>query len=78
MLRKGLAVMLVATIASCSAPVAIGAVAVGGGGLVATKAIYKGDCDGEGCRYGNALAFMLGVVSLSLVVVGGVSLSIDE
>jgi hypothetical protein len=77
MMRIGLAVLL-ATSISCSAPVAIGAMAVGGGGLIATKAIYKEDCDGEGCIYGNVLAFMLGVVSLSLVIVGGVSLSIDE
>ena len=70
--------MLAVTIASCSTPVAIGSLAAGGGGLVVTKVIYKDDCDGEGCIYGNVLAFMLGVVSLSLIAVGGVSLAIDE
>ena len=77
-MRKGLAVLLATTVVSCSAPVAVGSIAVGGGGLIATKAIYKGDCDGEGCIYGNVLAFVLGAVSLSLITVGAVSLSIDE
>jgi hypothetical protein len=78
MVRKGLAVLLATTIASCSTPVAIGAIAAGGGGLVATAAVYEDDCDGEGCIYGNVMAFMLGIVSVSLVAVGGVSLAIEE
>ena len=70
--------MLVATIASCSTPVAVGSLAAGGGGLVVTTVIYEDDCDGEGCIYGNMIAFMFGVVSVSLIAVGGVSLAIDE
>ncbi|MEO8706911.1 MAG: hypothetical protein ABI867_43190 [Kofleriaceae bacterium] len=73
-MQRSLAVVLAVAVAACSTPVAIGSLVVGGGGLVASKAMHRSDCDGEGCVYGNALAFLLGVVSLSFVVVGGVSL----
>jgi hypothetical protein len=59
-------------------PVAVGAVVVGGGSLVAASSLHEDDCDGEGCKYGNALALLLGVVGLGLLVVGGVYLGVTE
>lgn len=79
MLRATIAFALVSAVpvAGCT-PVAVGAVVAGGGSLVSANILHEDDCEGEGCRYGNALAFMLMVIGLSLLVGGGIYLGVSE
>ncbi len=66
------------TSSACSTPVAVGSMLAGGGALVGAKVIYKEDCDGEGCGYGNLLAVLLGTIGFSFFVGGSVGLAVEN
>ncbi len=63
---------------SACVPVAVGAVVVGGAGVVAGIASYEPDCHDSPCALGNGLAVILGLLGGVVATIGGVYLLIDQ
>lgn len=70
--------LLLALSTGACVPTAIGAIVVGGSGMVVGAVSYDGDCDGPVCALANGGAAILGILGGILTVAGGSYLLIAE